>query len=116
MDVTGTIRDYYAALEDGEALYPFFREDPATVKFGISEALVGYEAVAAGLREQTRTTTDWVAESRDLTVGTAWFADDVFLAWTDTDRGIRYEFDTRWSGSLVDGEFAAVHVSVATEL
>jgi hypothetical protein len=129
MDPATTVREYYRTLRDEEPLYPYFREAPTTVKFGLSEALVGYEAVVTGLREQTRTTTDWVARGRDLTVGEAtpgepraerappcaWFADDVVLAWTDTDSGVRHEFDTRWSGTLVDGEFATMHVSTVEE-
>jgi hypothetical protein len=130
--VADLVEDYYAALRAGEPLYPYFRESPATVKYGLSETLRGYEAVAAGLREQTRTTTDWVVESRDLTAsdggtvdgdavgGTGsdgaacgWFADDVRLAWTDTDRRVRYEFETRWSGTVAGGEFATMHVSTA---
>jgi hypothetical protein len=38
------------------------------------------------------------------------------MAWTDTDRRTRYEFETRWSGTVVDGEFAAMHVSTAEAL
>ncbi|MEF8906719.1 MAG: hypothetical protein V5A13_02560 [Haloarculaceae archaeon] len=135
--VEGLVREYYDALEAGDPLYPYFRESPATVKYGLSDTLRGYEAVAAALREQTRTTTDWAVESRNLTTGTrdepgplpegrsddddraaasGWFADDVFMAWTDTDQQIRYEFETRWSGTVVDGEFAAMHVSTAEAL
>lgn len=125
--VEGLVREYYDALRAGDPLYPYFRESPATVKYGLSETLWGYEAVAEALREQTRTTTDWTVESRDLTAGTredvagqrgdcGWFADDVVMAWTDTDRRTRYEFETRWSGTVVDGEFAAMHVSTAEAL
>ena len=121
------VREYYGALRAGDPLYPYFRESPATVKYALSETLRGYEAVAAGLREQTRTTADWTVDSRNLTAGTredaagrqsdcGWFADDVFMAWTDTDRRTRYEFETRWSGTVVDGEFAAMHVSTAEAL
>ena len=60
--------------------------------------------VADGLRDQTERTTDWSVDSRDLRVtergGHAWFGDRVSLAWTDTERRIRYEFDTRWTGTL----------------
>jgi hypothetical protein len=129
------VREYYDALRAGDPLYPYFRESPATVKYGLSETLRGYEAVSAGLREQTRTTTEWTVDSRHLTTGTrggpeelvgdgpggdgvgcGWFADDVLMAWTDIDRQTRYEFETRWSGTVVDGEFAAVHVSTAEAL
>ncbi|WP_159901108.1 DUF3225 domain-containing protein [Salinirussus salinus] len=121
------VREYYGALRAGDPLYPYFRESPATVKYGLSETLRGYEAVAAGLREQTRTTAGWTVDSRNLTAGTrdgtegqsapcGWFADDVFMSWTDTDRQVRYEFETRWSGTVVDGEFAAMHVSTAEAL
>jgi len=104
-DLTGTaesvVRAYYAALRAGDPLDHFFA-DGDVVKVGISERLVGGDAVRAGLREQTRTTTDWTVESRDLHVtdrgGYAWFADRVTMGWTD--RRIRYEFDTRWSGTM----------------
>jgi len=131
------IRAYYEALRDGEPLGPFFA-DGEVVKFGISERLVGDDEVREGLREQTRTTANWTVESRDLRVtereGYAWFADAVWMAWTDTDRRIRYEFDTRWSGTLErradddspagDGtrdtnapwQFVGMHVSTAGDL
>jgi hypothetical protein len=118
------VREYYDALRAGEPLAPFFesadRDGETVVKFGISETLRG-EAVAEGLREQTATTADWRVDSRELAVvdGDDWasFTDEVFLAWTDTERRIRYEFDTRWSGALrrrTDGwRFVAMHVSTA---
>lgn len=123
MDAQATIRAYYDALRAGEPLYPFFYDDERTVKFGVGETLAGYDAVAAGLREQTETTTGWEVDSRELVVGeadgSAWFADDVFMGWTDTEANVRYEFDTRWSGSLlrVDGEwlFTGMHVSCPVE-
>jgi len=119
MDAAGTVRAYYDALRAGEPLYPFFHEAETTVKFGIGETLRGYEAVREGLRDQTATTSDWAVESSDLVVGTdgpsAWFADRVFMGWTDETRDERLEFDTRWSGSLrrVDDEwaFTGMHVS-----
>lgn len=118
MDAEATVQDYYEALRRGEPLYPYFAEAESLVKFGIGERLTGYEAVAEGLREQTRTTTDWRVESRRLVVTQrdehAWFSDDVFVAWTDVEQGVRYEFDTRWSGTLErdDGwKFVGMHVS-----
>ena len=150
MDAAATIREYYDALRDGAPLGPFFAEgerssdgggdgeEDCLVKFGISERLRGDAAITAGLREQTATTTDWVVESRDLCVSErachAWFADEVFLGWTDTDRAIRFEFETRWSGTLeaLDGDtvtgpaddseqgenwqFVGMHVSTAEAL
>mgnify|MGYP000675231744 CR=1 FL=1 len=106
-DLTGTaesaVRSYYDALRNERPLGSFFATGDV-VKFGISEQLVGGDAVREGLREQTRTTTDWVVESDALRVterpGHAWFADRVTMGWTDTERRIRYEFDTRWSGTL----------------
>jgi hypothetical protein len=98
------VRSYYETLRDGDPLYPYFARAPSTVKFGVGERLTGYESVAAGLREQTRTTDGWRVDSDRLVVEQrdchAWFSDDVFMAWTDTERRIRYEFDTRWSGTL----------------
>jgi len=104
MDADATVRDYYRALREGEPLGPYFLDAPTTVKFGIGERLTGYDEVVAGLREQSRTTRDWAVDSRRLAVEArdchAWFSDDVWMAWTDTERNVRFEFDTRWSGTL----------------
>ncbi|MFC7141955.1 nuclear transport factor 2 family protein [Halosimplex aquaticum] len=143
MGAADRVRAYYDALRAGEPLAPFFAPGDDVVKVGISERLVGGEEVAAGLREQTESTTGWHVESRDLRVTErdrhAWFADSVAMAWTDTDRQIRYEFDTRWSGTLerrigdepaessetatsADGtaderwQFVGMHVSTARDL
>jgi hypothetical protein len=123
-DPAGFVKSYYDALRAGDPIAPFFADDPATVKFGISETLRGSEAVAEGLCEQTARTADWQVGSRDLVVGErggwAWFADEVFMAWTDTEKRVRYEFETRWSGTLErhDGgwRFVAMHVSTASDL
>lgn len=116
MSARETVRAYYAALRAGEPLAPFFAEREDLVKVGITERLEGYEAVAAGLGEQTATTEAWTVDSRDLRVaeraGTAWFADEVGMAWTED--GTRREYDSRWSGTLLeDGEwqFVGMHVS-----
>ena len=127
-----TVSAYYDALRSGEPLGPFFADDEDVVKFGISERLVGGEEVAEGLREQTETTSAWTVDSRELRVTErddhAWFSDDVFMGWTGTDPPIRYEFETRWSGTLERrddaGEvatdrpwrFVGMHVSTAGEL
>lgn len=133
MDPRETIEAYYDALRAGEPLGPFFagaREpsDDATVKFGISERLTGLDEIEAGLAEQTRTTAEWVVDSRALRVTErdrhAWFTDDACMEWTDAERGIRFEFDARWSGTLErregsdDGQtwqFVGMHVSTADE-
>lgn len=119
MDPEATVRDYYDALRDGDPLHPYFLDDERVVKFGIGERLAGFAEIRAGLADQTERTTDWVVESRDLRVAeegdVGWFSDDVFMAWTDTDANVRYEFDTRWSGTLVGRggvwQFAGMHVS-----
>ncbi|WP_335998586.1 nuclear transport factor 2 family protein [Halorientalis halophila] len=138
MDAADTIRAYYDALRAGEPLAPFFAAeragDPQAVKFGISERLVGVESIREGLRDQTERTVDWAVDSRALRVTErerhAWFADDVTMGWTDTERGIRYEFETRWSGTLErretadtspgtpesDWRFVGMHVSTAGEI
>jgi hypothetical protein len=107
MEPRAAVREYYDALRAGEPLAPYFAGTETTVKYGISERLQG-GGVADGLRAQTARTTDWVVESADPVVdrrgAVAWFADDVFMAWTDTEAGVRREFDTRWSGTLVEGE------------
>jgi hypothetical protein len=123
MDAEATIREYYETLRRGEPLSPFFSESDEVVKFGISERLTGYEEIAEGLREQTRTTDGWTIENSALRVSEhedcAWFSDDVFMAWTDTEQQIRYEFDTRWSGTLAqcddEWRFVGMHVSTARE-
>lgn len=121
MDAAATVRDYYESLRAGEPLGPYFADESGLVKFGIGERLVGHGEVVAGLRDQTRTTAGWTVESRDLRATErechAWFADDVFVAWTDTERSIRFEFETRWSGTLErrDGEWLFVGMHVSTE-
>jgi hypothetical protein len=118
------VESYYDALRTGEPLAPFFAADPETVKFGVSETLRGGESVAGGLRDQTARTTDWQVESHDLVVGEregwAYFTDEVFMAWTDTEKRVRYEFETRWSGTMERHDegwrFLAMHVSTAGEL
>lgn len=124
MSAADAVREYYESLRRGEPLDPYFLEAGDVVKFGVSETLGGYDAVAEGLREQSRTTTDWTVQSADLRVrefaDAATFADAVRLEWTDTTADARRAFDTRWSGTLVRrGEewlFAGMHVSVAHDL
>jgi hypothetical protein len=122
-DAEATVRAYYDALPAGDPLPPFFAADESLVKVGISERLVGHEAVARALREQTDTTADWTVESRDLRVveraDHAWFADSVRMAWTNTNTGIRHDFDSRWSGTLEERDgwvFVGMHVSAPHEL
>jgi hypothetical protein len=128
-----TLRDYYEALRRGEPLYPYFAERADVVKVGVGERLVGYDEVAEGLREQTRTTDEWVVESGECRVAErddcAWFSDRVRMAWTDVETDRRYDFDARWSGTLVrrralegrdtesDDEwlFVGMHVSAPVE-
>ena len=122
MNPTETVQKYYEALQRGEPLSPYFAEREDAVKFGVSERLAGYEAIADGLREQTRTTEDWQVESQNLRVAVpesegdsmasasvAWFTDDVALSWTELEGSrsagadleeTRHAFDTRWSGVL----------------
>ena len=130
MDAESTVRAYYDALRAGDPLYPFFAREDSTVKFGIGERLTGYGEVHEGLAEQTEITEAWTVESEALVVterdAHAWFSDDVYMAWTDTEGGTRYEFDTRWSGTLerrdaagaaeglpvdTDWRFVGMHVS-----
>jgi len=121
MDAATFVRTYYDALRAGDPLAPFFADGPQVVKVGISERLVGGDAVAAGLREQTATTADWTVDSRDLRVvedgDWACFADEVGMAWTGEDG--HHEFDSRWSGTLhreEDWTFVGMHVSAPTPL
>ncbi|WP_265108133.1 nuclear transport factor 2 family protein [Halosolutus halophilus] len=99
------VRDYYAALRRGDPLSPYFLEHESTVKFGISEALFGFDEVREALHAQTETTDGWTVESSNLVVenrgGYATFADEVTMAWTDTASDEDYRFETRWSGTLV---------------
>jgi hypothetical protein len=123
MSVRETVVDYYEALRRGEPLYPYFAERPDVVKVGVFSRLVGGDAVAEGLREQSRTTDDWTVASHDLRTterdGHGWFTDRVDLAWEDTVDDASYAFETRWSGVLEPrGEgatrewvFVGMHVS-----
>ncbi|WP_254271878.1 nuclear transport factor 2 family protein [Haloarcula marina] len=126
MDARATVQDYYDSLRQGAPLDTFFADDRAAddpiVKFGVSERLVGADAIQEGLRDQTASTSDWTVESDALRVterkSVAWFSDDVALSWTAGET--RYEFETRWSGTLEHREdgwrFVGMHVSVATAL
>lgn len=124
MDAAATVRAYYDALRAGDPLGPFFATGEDVVKYGISDRLAGSKSVVKGLREQTRTTTDWSIESHTLRVGErgchAWFTDDVSMAWTDAESDVRHEFETRWSGTLEQQDdrwlFVGMHVSTAGEL
>lgn len=115
-----TVRSYYDALRKGEPLPAYFADGEGTFKFGITERLFGYDEVEKALREQTRTTEEWTVESNDLRVtesdGHAFFADLVRMAWKDTEKERKYDFETRWSGTLErlkDGGwvFVCMHVS-----
>lgn len=132
MSAEDAVLDYYEALRRGEPLYPYFVESADAHKVAVSTSYDGYDAIAEALREQTRTTTDWTVDSAGPSVvtGEAWasYHDAVSLAWTelaDTDRddledarddeGVRHEFETRWSGTLVERDaewlFLELHVS-----
>ena len=124
MDPEETVRAYYAALRRGDPLEPFFAERDDAVKFGVSERLDGHDEIAAGLREQTRTTEGWTVDSRRLRTArrgpVAWFSDEVGLAWRDVRDGREHAFETRWSGTLSrhgdDWRFVGMHVSAPHEL
>ncbi|ERH03954.1 MAG: hypothetical protein J07HR59_01080 [Halorubrum sp. J07HR59] len=119
MSPTERMREYYETLRQGDPLSRFFAESPGIVKCGISERLIGYDAVSDGLSEQTRTTDDWVVESRDLSVTNrgqyAWFGDVVRMGWTDTETGVENDFLSRWSGAMErsgdEWVFVEMHVS-----
>lgn len=118
MSVSEVVHDYYDALRDGEPLGPYFHDD-AVVKIGVGEELYGGDEIVEGLADQTRTTHEWMVDSRRLTVDDrdayAVVADEVELAWTDRTTGSRYRFETRWTAILepVDGDhrFVTMHVS-----
>jgi hypothetical protein len=104
MNAEETIRAYYDALRDGDPLVAFFAADESIVKFGIGERLTGHEAIREGLAEQAATTEAWRVDSKQLVVterdDQAWFSDDVTMAWTDSETGSRWTFESRWSGTL----------------
>ncbi|KDE60488.1 hypothetical protein EL22_20935 [Halostagnicola sp. A56] len=128
MTVEDTVREYYETLRRGGQLESYFLEAPSTTKFGVSESLFGYDAVADALAEQTETTDDWTVDSHDLVAtdhgAYATVADEVTLAWTDTQSVERWRFETRWSGTLerrdgdagADWRFRTMHVSAPHQL
>jgi hypothetical protein len=135
MSAEETIRAYYDTVRTNGQPGQYFADerggDATVVKFGISESLVGIDAVRDGLAEQTATTENWSLESRDLRVTQrddyAWFSDSVRMAWTDMDEELRHEFESRWSGTLerrpewesaldTPWRFVGMHVSAPTEL
>lgn len=135
MSVEETVEDYYESVRRGEPLYPYFLESPTTVKIGIGERLIGYDEVAEGLREQTRTTDDWTIESHALRTSepgdddirdaswdsdnTGRFDDVVRMQWRDTSSNQWRDFETRWTGTLVlvdsAWQFVSMHVSAAVD-
>lgn len=104
----------------------YFADAGSTFKFGIGERLSGYENVEKALRKQTRETTDWQVESHNLRMTErdchAWFHDTVRMAWKDTEKNRRYDFETRWSGTLEfdedtdDWVFVGMHVSAEPDI
>jgi len=135
MSAEETIRAYYDAVQVEAQPGQYFADerggDTDIVKFGLSESLVGVEAVRDGLAEQTATTENWSLESRDLRVTQrdeyAWFSDSVQMAWTDMAEERRHEFESRWSGTLerrpewesaldTQWRFVGMHVSAPVEL
>lgn len=119
MDIESFVQAYYDALRNGDDLAVFFLDDPQTVKFGISEALHGYSEIASALREQTRTTSEWEIESKQLVTESAgevgWFSDVVTMQWFDQEKGEPVSWESRWSGTVCqdNGEwrFVRMHVS-----
>lgn len=128
MSFESRVHSYYAALRDGDPLGEFFADKASIVKFGISDRLTGGDQIREGLRAQTERTEDWVVKSNNLNLYRAGchacFSDEVQLGWTDTVQQERYQFDTRWSGTLesrmprdesAESEpvFVAMHVSTS---
>ena len=120
------MRRYYAALEAGTSLAPFFDLDgpcQPVVKIGTEagEFDVGRAAVAAVLAKVSRELRDNRLDSRRLclhvTGDTAWFADEVW--WAGTAGGAPFAGCTRWSGVLrrraAQWRFVLMHVSEPVE-
>lgn len=142
MSAEDVVLDYYEAVRRGEPLYPYFRESASTWKAAISTTYDGYDSIAEGLREQSRTTTDWTVDSHALETvdrdGCVTMTDHVTLAWTsvgstDTESEpaanhggegeparTAHEHETRWSGVLVEHAdewlFTQLHVSTASSV
>lgn len=126
-----TVRAYYEDLRAGRGIADYFADGETVVKCGVFSRAADGDAVADALRSQTETTGGWHVESRDLRVTErddhAWFADEVAMGWTDAERGIRFEFETRWSGTLErrgpggdpdptgEWRFVGMHVSTAED-
>lgn len=124
--VEAIVRRYFAALEAGTPLAPFFDLDgprQLVVKIGTEagEFDVGRAAVAAVLAEVSRELQHNRLKSRRLCVqvsgDTAWFADEVW--WAGTARGAPFAGCTRWSGVLrrrnAQWRFVLMHVSEPVE-
>ncbi|MAG37448.1 MAG: hypothetical protein CL878_14530 [Dehalococcoidia bacterium] len=124
--VETAVRRYYAALEAGEPLAPFFDLDgpwQPVVKIGTEtrEFDVGRGAVAAVLSKVSRELRDNRVDSRRLltyvTGDAAWFADEVW--WAGTSFSTPFAGLTRWSGVLhrrqAQWRFVLMHVSEPVE-
>ena len=124
--VESVVRRYYAALEAGAPLAPFFDLDgpcQPVVKIGTEagEFDIGRAAVAAVLAKVSHELRDNRLESRRLCLyvagDTAWFADEVW--WAGTAQGAPFAGCTRWSGVLhrrkAQWRFVLMHVSEPVE-
>ncbi len=124
--VEAVVRRYYAALEAGTPLAPFFDLDgpcQPVVKIGTEadEFDVGRAAAVAVLAKVSRELRDNRLESQRLCLhvasDTAWFADEVW--WAGTAGGAPFAGCTRWSGVLrrraAQWRFVLMHVSEPVE-
>ena len=124
--VETVVRRYYAALEAGTPLAPFFDLDgpcQLVVKIGTEagEFDIGRAAVAAVLAKVSCELQDNRLDSRRLCLhvagDTAWFADEVW--WAGTAQGAPFAGCTRWSGVLrrraAQWRFVLMHVSEPVE-
>ncbi len=127
MDAEATIQAYYEALRCGDPLSPYFAQDDAVVKIGLTEQLRGFDDVQHGLQAQTDTTEAWTVNSTRLRTTErdryAWFFDIVELSWSNIELDDTIAASTRWSGTLCRGpdqtelgtpwRFVEMHVSKA---
>ena len=127
-DAAALLRRYYAALETGSPLAPFFATDEAAGDFGpvvkigsgADEVFTGYDAVRAEVEGVSADYSRNRLESRALLVqragDLAWFSDQVW--WSGEVDGRSFASLTRWTGvcrRFDDGwRFLQMHVSEGT--
>jgi hypothetical protein len=116
-DLTATFRHYEQALGDNDvaALDAFFWQSPTTIRYGVGEALYGFDAISAFRRERPGGSPPRSLARQAITI----FGDDFaitnveFLRTGETRRGRQSQVWVRFPE--IGWRIVAAHVSLMAE-